>query len=315
MAVRPWLAAMVALASLAACTSSTGSDSGAGPGEGEPVSTDAAEPEDDAATPEAEPAGESPGESLLEVGVGDVVRYGDAPQQFAELILPDAVDHGDGPYPVVVFIHGGFWRNAFDLSLAQPQAADARANGYATWNIEHRRVGDPGGGYPGTLDDVGSAVDALARVDAPLDLDRVAVVGHSAGGHLALWVGQRDDPTVTPRLVIGQAPVADLANSLELGRGAVVDFMGGTPDEIPDAYDVADPARRLPIRVPQLIIQGNADDIVPPAFVEPYAATSGADIIVFDGVDHFDVIDPADRSWGAALRAIDAALAESIPTD
>jgi acetyl esterase/lipase len=245
---------------------------------------------------------------LLEIGVGDVVRYGDAPQQFAELILPDADEFGDGPYPVVVFIHGGFWRNAFDLTLAQPQAADARAKGYATWNIEYRRVGDPGGGYPGTLDDVAAAIDALARVDAPVDIDRVAVVGHSAGGHLSLWVGQRDDPVVTPQLVIGQAPVADLANSLELGRGAVVDFMGGTPDDLPAAYDAADPARRLPIRVPQLILQGDADDIVPPAFVEPYAAVSGADIIVFDGVDHFAVIDPADPSWAAALAAIDDAV-------
>ena len=258
---------------------------------------------------------DEPVEPQLEVGVGDIVRYGDAPQQFAELILPDAAEFGDGPHPVVVFIHGGFWRNAFDLTLAQPQAADARTKGYATWNIEYRRVGDPGGGYPGTLDDIAAAIDALARVDAPVDVERVAVVGHSAGGHLSLWVGQRDDPTVTPKLVIGQAPVADLANSLELGRGAVIDFMGGTPAELPAGYDAADPARRLPIRVPQLILQGDADDIVPPAFVEPYAELSGADIIVFDGVDHFDVIDPANRSWGAAMRAIDEALRESIPTD
>lgn len=235
------------------------------------------------------------------------MRYGDAPQQFVEFGLPDDADD-EGPFPVIVFIHGGFWRNAFELDLARPQAADARANGYATWNIEYRRVGDPGGGYPGTLDDVATAVDALARVDAPVDLDRVAVVGHSAGGHLALWVGQRDEPVVTPALVIGQAPVADLANSLELGRGAVVDFMGGTPEELPDAYDLADPARRLPIKVPQLIIQGAAEDIVPPAFVEPYAETSGADIVVFDGVDHFQVIDPASPTWTAALDAIGEAV-------
>lgn len=284
MSVRAWIVATLAAAALVAC------------GAEDEVTVE----------PEAEP---------LEVGVGDIVRYGDAPQQFAELKLPDESSYGDGLYPVIVFIHGGFWRNAFDLSLAQPQAADARSNGYATWNIEYRRVGDPGGGYPGTLDDVGAAIDALARVDAPVDLDRVAVVGHSAGGHLALWVGQRDDPTVTPKLVVGQAPVADLGNSLELGRGAVIDFMGGTPDELPDAYDAADPARRLPIRVPQLIVQGDADDIVPPAYVEPYAETSGADFLVFDGADHFDVIDPAHPSWAATLVAIGDAVGEAVPSD
>ena len=161
-------------------------------------------------------------EPMLEISIGGVVRYGDAPQQFVELRTPD----GDGPFPVIVFIHGGFWRNRYDLSLAHEQAADARKHGYATWNIEYRRVGDAGGGYPGTLDDVAAAIDAMTRVDAPLDLERVYVVGHSAGGHLALWVGQRDDAVVTPRLVVGQAPVADLANSLDLGRGAVEAFHG-----------------------------------------------------------------------------------------
>ena len=241
-----------------------------------------------------------PDDGTLEISVGGVVRYGDAPQQFVELRTPD----GDGPFPVIVFIHGGFWRNLYDLSLAYEQAADAREHGYATWNIEYRRVGDAGGGYPGTLDDVAAAIDAMALVDAPLDLDRVFVVGHSAGGHLALWVGQRDDPVVTPQLVVGQAPVADLTNSLELGRGAVEGFMGGLPDDIPDAYDAADPARRLPVKVPQLIVQGGKDDIVPLAFVEPYAAASGAELLVFPDADHFDVISPDSPTWEAVLAAI-----------
>ena len=146
---------------------------------------------------------------VLEVGIGDSVRYGDSPQQVGSLRLP--IDAGEGPFPVIAFIHGGFWRNTYDSSLSEPQAADARSKGYATWNFEYRRVGDEGGGYPGTLDDIATAIDALARIDAPLDLDRVFVVGHSAGGHLALWVGQRDDPVVVPQLVVGQAPVADLA--------------------------------------------------------------------------------------------------------
>ena len=239
----------------------------------------------------------------LEVGLGGVVSYGEAPQQRARLGLPDQ-DSPDSGFAVIVFIHGGFWRNAYDLSLSEPQAADARAQGFATWNIEYRRVGDRGGGYPGTLDDVAAAVDALARVDAPIDLDRVAVVGHSAGGHLALWVGQRDDPVVTPRLVVGQAPVADLGGSLDLGGGAVEAFMGGSPDDLPAAYDAADPARRLPVRVPQLIVQGGADDIVPPAAVEPYAARAGVEILAYPEADHFDVIDPTHPSWADTLARI-----------
>lgn len=241
----------------------------------------------------------------LEIGLGELVEYGDAPQQFGQLRLP--LDAGDGPFPVIAFIHGGFWRNVFDLSLAEPQAADARRRGFATWNIEYRRVGDEGGGYPGTLDDVSDAIDALARIDAPLDLDRVYVVGHSAGGHLALWVGQRDDPVVTPVLVVGQAPVADLAGSLALGRGAVESFMGGSPDDIPAAYDVADPSRLLPVRVPQLIIQGASDDIVPLSFVEPYAELAGdaVDFRVFPDAGHFDVISPESETWAVLFDIID----------
>jgi acetyl esterase/lipase len=242
----------------------------------------------------------------LTIGIGNSVRYGDQPEQRGELLLAD----GDGPFPVVVFVHGGFWRNTYDLTLAGPQALDAQSRGYATWNIEYRRVGDPGGGYPGTLEDVGAAIDALARIDAPLDLDRVAVVGHSAGGHLALWVGQRDNPVVVPRLVVGQAPVADLEAALELSGGAVVDFMGGRPEQRPDAYAEADPARRLPIKVPQLIVIGTADDTVPLSVVEPYlaAAGSGLDVEIVDGVDHFDVIDPSSPTWDLVMDRIAAAF-------
>jgi len=110
---------------------------------------------------------------------------------------------------------------------------------------------------------------------------------------------------VTPRLVVGQAPVADLGNSLDLGRGAVEEFMGGTPDEIPEAYAAADPARRLPVRVPQLIVQGGKDDVVPPGHVQPYADASGADIIIFPDADHFDVISPDSATWDYVLAYID----------
>jgi len=254
---------------------------------------------DDGAASDAVPT--VTGSRVLQVGIGDVVRYGDSPQQFGSLQLPKRAS--EGPFPVIAFIHGGFWRNTYDSSLSEPQAADARSKGYATWNIEYRRVGDEGGGYPGTLDDIATAIDALARIDAPLNLDRVFVVGHSAGGHLALWVGQRDDPVVVPRLVVGQAPVADLAGSLDLGRGAVEGFMGGTPEQIPAAYDEADPARRLPVKVPQLIVHGLRDDDVPFEVVAPYIDKAGdsVDTLIFEDEGHFDVIDPASPSWEATL--------------
>ena len=243
------------------------------------------------------------------------VAYGDAPEQFAWLRVP----RGPGPHPVVVFIHGGFWLNQFGLTLSTPQALDALVDGYATWNIEYRRVGDPGGGYPGTLADVAAAVDELGALapEYDLDLDRVAVVGHSAGGHLALWVGQRSalpagavgaDPLITPALVVGQAPVADLAANTDLGGGAVLGLMGASPDEDPEAYAIADPAMLLPVRVPQLIVQGVDDRIVPPDRAEAYVESVGdpalVELVVVDDADHFAVIDPAHAAWTIVLNRL-----------
>lgn len=246
--------------------------------------------------------------------VTERVGYGEGPLQFGDLTVPV----GEGPFPVVVFIHGGFWRNSFGLDLAEPQAADAVANGYATWNIEYRRVGDAGGGYPGTLVDVALAIDQLAllAVDHPLDLERIAVVGHSAGGHLALWAGQRAAlpessvgaaPVVVPSIVVGQAPVAALTDNVDLGGGAVPAFMGGSPSELPEAYDIADPARLLPVLVPQLIIQGSDDPIVPPDRAAAYVDVADSSLIdarYFEGADHFDVIDPTHSSWSAVLERL-----------
>ena len=176
--------------------------------------------------------------------------YGDSPEQFATLALPAT----PGPHPVVVLIHGGFWRAAYGLDLMEPLVADLVGRGYAAWNIEYRRVGQPGGGWPGTLEDVAAAIDKLADVadDADLDLDRVSVVGHSAGGHLAL--GRRPwrcsirgvpgaDPVVEVAAAVGLAPVTNLRMGAaeRVGNGAVVDFLGGSPEEFPDRYAVAEP--------------------------------------------------------------------------
>ena len=230
------------------------------------------------------------------------IPYGDAPQQFAVLTLPE----GDGPFPVIAFIHGGFWRNPYDLSYAEAQAADAAANGFAAWNIEYRRVGDDGGGYPGTCEDVVAAIDALAQVDAPLDLSCVAVVGHSAGGHLALWLGQQEGLAVQPMLVVGQAPVVDFTASAELSDGAVAEFLGGSPDQVSERYAATDPTRLGPARTPQLIVHGGADDIVPVAHAARYLDLAGDRVVFceFPGVDHFDVIDAGSETWQFVLDVI-----------
>ena len=245
---------------------------------------------------------------------GFVVAYGSASSQFGELTIPNT----DGKLPVVVLIHGGFWKAAFDLDLMRPLAADLNERGYATWNIEYRRVGEEGGGYPNTLLDVAEAVDRLASIDQSdqsdqLDLDRVAVVGHSAGGHLALWVAARDtvstgrpgaNPIVIPQLGIGQAAVVDLAKAADafLGSGAVQALLDGEISAVPDRYAAAQPdlggtAARI------VLIHGERDDIVPVS-QSLGAENLGAEVVVILGADHLDMIDPTHEAWTAVVNAL-----------
>ncbi|NKE62424.1 alpha/beta hydrolase, partial [Lentzea sp. PSKA42] len=143
------------------------------------------------------------------------ISYGTEPSQFGELHLPE----GDGPFPVVVMIHGGWWAAMWDATAVQPLVHDLVGQGYAVWSIEYRRVGEPGAGWPGTFEDVAKAVDVVADLDAPLDLNRVAVVGHSAGGHLATWIAHRSalpDGVPGARPGIRLAGVVSLAGALDL---------------------------------------------------------------------------------------------------
>jgi acetyl esterase/lipase len=239
--------------------------------------------------------------------------YGGDPAQFLELTLPA----GDGPAPVVVVLHGGFWRARYGIELARPLAGDLAARGWAAVAVEYRRTG-AGGGWPQTLADVAAAVDLLPDLPGAerLDLADVTVVGHSAGGHLAAWLAGRSRlpagaPGARPRLAVSaavlQAGVLDLVRGHEqqLGAGAVAEFLGGGPDDVPDRFATADPVRLLPTGAAVLCVHGTADATVPLDQSERYAraATAAGDRVEVVAVpgDHMAVIDPAGEGWRRAV--------------
>jgi len=236
---------------------------------------------------------------------GKAIRlaYGPEPLQFGELYVPGS----PGPHPTVILIHGGYWRARYKLDLMDGLAEDLAGRGIAAWNIEYRRVGDVGGGWPATLNDVLRAtqfIEQIARSYA-IDLDRVAVAGHSAGGHLALWAAAQDK---TPFCrAISLAGVTDLKRAFELhlGAGATEQFLGGAPDEVPDRYGATSPIELLPIRAPQLLIHGTSDDVVPIELSDRFGAVSkNCELVRLEGADHFDVIDPRSPYWPVVMARL-----------
>jgi acetyl esterase/lipase len=228
-------------------------------------------------------------------------RYGSHFHQFADLHVPP----GEGPFPVAVLLHGGFWREQHTLDLMEPHARDLVRRGWAAWNVEFRRVGEvSGGGYPVTLEDAAAAVDALAGLGAPLDLDRVVAIGHSAGGQLALWAAVRPDARVRFAGVVAQAGVLDLraAERDPDGEAAIAIFLGGPAAEVPERYADASPIERLPIGVPQLLVHGDADVRVPVDTSRRYAEAARAagddvELVLRPGEDHFVHLDTAGGAW------------------
>lgn len=244
------------------------------------------------------------------------IRYGPGPEQFGDLRLPA----GAGPHPIAVVIHGGWWRAMHDLGNAAHLAEALRSDGFASWNVEYRRVGNEGGGYPGTLEDVVSAAAALESLAAayPLDLSRIVVVGHSAGGQLATWLAAKDARREldrfgrSPRVhgVVSVAGALDLKQCSQRGIGSrgvpVHDFLGGTWAEIPDLYALTSPVELVPIGVPTVVVHGTADENVPYDLAETYVerarrAGDNARLVRIDGADHFTVMDP-DSPAGARVR-------------
>ncbi len=259
------------------------------------------------------------------------IAYGQDPLQFGELRLPA----GSNPVPLVVFIHGGCWRSQYDLKHVAPAAASLVREGFATWTIEYRRVGDPGGGWPGTFDDISRAVDhvrALALQFPRIDTARVILMGHSAGGQLALWAASRRQNETTgifrsskPPLplagVIALAAITDLA---EYGgspggcNGAVTPLMGGTSATFPDRYHAVSPIDRTPIGARMILIHGDADPIVPVTQSRKFAtrereAGGSPEAIIIPGAGHFDLVAPQAEAWAVVLRSVHS-LAERRPT-
>jgi acetyl esterase/lipase len=231
--------------------------------------------------------------------------YGSEPKQFGDLRLPD----GDGPHPLAVVLHGGAWRATYNLIHAGPMCVTLTESGIATWNVEYRSVGDVGGGWPGTGDDVARAVEFVERLVEryPFDRSRVVLVGHSAGGHLALWAAKRARVPV-----VALSAVSDLRESAQrIGPdGPVARFMGGMPDELSDSYAEASPRELLPIGVPQVLVHGTEDDEVPYSMSEEYVTAAGgeAELITLAGARHFEPIDPRSREW----PRVDAAIRDQL---
>jgi acetyl esterase/lipase len=249
--------------------------------------------------------------------------YGTDPSQFGELFLPP----GTGPHPLVVAIHGGYWRARYDLRHLAHLCVALRRAGLAVWSLEYRRLGQQGGGWPGTFEDVARGAAHVKEIAAAyrLDLHRTITLGHSAGGHLALWLAARRKlppdnpfratPTLPLRGVIGLAAVSDLrlGAELRLSSGVVLELLGGGPQEVPGRYAQASPADLLPLGVAQRLLHGEADDVVPFDMSRRYAALArhwgdDAALVAIPQAGHFELIDPDSLAWPTVLGAVKAII-------
>jgi acetyl esterase/lipase len=248
---------------------------------------------------------------------GRTYRYGAHRSQRADLHLPP----GGGPHPVMVLIHGGSWRKRYGRIVMRALAGDLVRRGWAVWNVEYRRLGG-GGGWPVTFADVAAAIDRLVDLDAPLALSRTSVLGHSAGGQLALWAAGRQqlpahaaaalggEPRTPIEQVISLAGVCDLAGAYRAAPGGAVGaLMGGSPEQVPEHYALGDPLAQVPLAVPALLVHGVADTTVSVRRSRDYAraarAAGGAvELVEIEGPAgaHRTHIDPRSRSWEAVTR-------------
>jgi acetyl esterase/lipase len=235
------------------------------------------------------------------------LTYGKDSHQFIDVRLPEGKLH-----PVVFFIHGGYWRAKYDLTYAGHLCHALKRAGVATWNVEYRRVGNPGGGWPGTFEDLRSAFHFLTeprlyKTTLPFDVNRLCVAGHSAGGQLALCLAAHE-PSITR--VLSLAGVLDLHRGwdLHLSDDAVSGFLGGSPQQVPDHYREASPAEQH-IKARQILIHGTSDDSVPYEISKNYAdrkkkSGENVDLISLPGIGHFELVDPTSSVWPKVQSSI-----------
>jgi acetyl esterase/lipase len=256
------------------------------------------------------------------------IPYGLNPSQFGDLWIPESKRHR--PFPLVVFFHGGWWKSEYDLGYGGRLCAALKREGIATWSLEYRRVGATGGGWPMTFEDAADGFDFLETLAKtyPIDRSRILTMGHSAGGHLAFWIAGRHhidrhsevfrrQPELNLRGAISLAGAVDLRLTIDLSgnsifahdRDEVCALMGGWPKELPKRYKCGNPGDLLPFQARQILIQGTADDQIPPELPGRWAEMSRrlgseATVKMIPSADHFDVVDPASAAWEVVIRQV-----------
>jgi acetyl esterase/lipase len=250
----------------------------------------------------------TPGDDILSLAPPKAdtrTAYGSDPNQFIDLRLPGQ----KGPHPLAINIHGGFWRAKYDLGYGGHLCAALTAKGIATANVEYRRVGNSGGGWPGTFSDIRAAYQFLLQSSRKCNFDtrRLIVMGHSAGAQLGLCLAAHETGV---KAAISFAGVVDLQRTyaLHLSHDAVVEFLGGTPAEMGDHYREADPMK-LKINARQRLVHGTADDVVPPTFSSDYVLAKqtmkeDARLVEIPEAGHFDVVDPRSAAWKQVERVV-----------
>lgn len=258
------------------------------------------------------------------------IKYGPGPFQFGDLWLPKT--RTQPIVPVVVFFHGGWWKSDYDLEYGGYLCRDLARKGLACWSVEYRRVGASGGGWPATFQDAAAGFDFLKglAIEYDFDLSRVLVMGHSAGAHLAFWIAGRQRieskseifslQKVSPKAAIALAGAVDLRLTIELAgtkfaknKDEVHHLMGGDPLDWPARYRDGNPGDLLPFNARQILIQGTADDQIPPELPSRWAQMacklgSAASVRMISGADHFDVVDPDSAMWSTVIHEVRGSL-------